>query len=292
MTILITGANGQLGSKVAEALLALRPDAPIAVSVRNPGDAAALRERGVDVRAGDFDDPASLAKAFAGVSRLLIVSTSGAEPDRLRQHANAVAAAERAGVGFIAYTSVTKADTSTLPVARVHLPTEQAIRATGIPFALLRNNWYLENELGSIAGAAAGAPLVTATGQARIGWALREDYAQAAAAVLAGGGHENQVYELGGAPATFDDLADALGAALGRPVAVQQVDDEGYGAALAAAGLPDFLVPLFVSFQGPIRDGALDAASPDLERLLGRPATPLREAVARVLGGLSAEAGR
>lgn len=292
MTILITGANGQFGSKVVDALLELAPDAPIAASVRDPEQAAALRERGVEVRAGDFEDSAALDRAFAGVSKLLIVSTNGAEPDRLRQHANAVAAAQRAGVGFIAYTSVTKADSSALPVARVHAPTERAILATGIPYALLRNNWYLENELGSIAAAAAGAPLVTAAGQGRIGWALREDYARAAAAVLAGSGHENQTYELGGAPATFDELAEALGAALGRPVAVRQVDDDGYGASLAEAGLPPFLVPLFVSFQQPIRQGALDLASPDLERLLGRPAAPLREAVASLLGGLSAEAGR
>ena len=283
MRYLVTGAAGQLGSKVVDALLESMPPEQVAVSVRNPEKADSLRARGIDVRRGDFDDPDSLAKAFAGVERLLIISTSGDNATRLRQHGTAVAEAARAGVGFIAYTSLARADASPMSLGEVHRATEEAIRATGIPFSLLRNNWYVENEAGSIQGAAAGAPVVTAAGDGRVGWASREDLARAAAAVLAGAGHENTVYELSGRPRPYADLAGAIGEVLGRSVPLEQVDDATYERRLNEYGLPRFLVELLVDSQRAMRQGALDVESGDLERLLGRPATTLTESVARIL---------
>ena len=145
MKILVTGATGHLGSLVVESLLASVPAEQLAVSVRNPSKSAGLSERGVDVRHGDFDDPASLDTAFAGIDRLLIISTDGDNETRTRQHLAAVDAATRAGVGFVAYTSIARADSSKVSLAPVHQATEGAIRATGIPYSFLRNNWYLEN---------------------------------------------------------------------------------------------------------------------------------------------------
>ncbi|MFZ5625204.1 MAG: SDR family oxidoreductase [Gemmatimonadota bacterium] len=285
MTILVTGATGQLGARVVESLLAKVPASLIAVSVRKPEKASALAARGVDVRQGDFDDPASLDRAFARVDRLLIISTDGDNETRIRQHLAAVAAAKRAGVKFIAYTSIAKADESTLWLAEVHRTTEQAIRDTGIPFTFLRNNWYLENDTGVIQGAAAGAPVVTSAGEGRVGWAPRDDYAQAAAAVLAGEGHENRIYELSGLPVTYADLAKAIGQALGREVPVRQVDDAGYRAAMAAAGVPETLLAFVVGVQQAIREGSLDVRSDDLPALLGRAVTPLTDAIARIVRG-------
>jgi NAD(P)H dehydrogenase (quinone) len=286
MKILVTGATGHLGSKVVEALLASVPAETLAVSVRDTEKATDLRARGVEVRHGDFDDPASLDKAFAGVDRLLIVSTQGDNETRIRQHLTAVSAAERAGVGFIAYTSATNAEESSLFLVPVHRATEEAIRKTGIPYSFLRNNWYIENEIGTLQGVLAGAPLVTSAGAGKVGWASRGDYAQAAANVLAGNGHENTVYELSGTPITHDELAAVLSKVLDREVPIQHVDDETYAKIMVGAGVPEQVVPILVAIQSAIRDGVLELESNDLQTLLGRPVTPLSEAIEVLVSGL------
>ncbi|KQX69028.1 SDR family oxidoreductase [Paenibacillus sp. Root444D2] len=286
MKILVTGATGQLGSKVVEALLASVPAEKLAVSVRDTEKATELSSRGVEVRHGDFDDPASLDKAFADVDRLLIVSTQGDNETRIRQHLAAVSAAERAGVGFIAYTSATNAEESSLFLVPVHRATEQAIRKTGIPYSFLRNNWYIENEIGTIQGVLAGAPLVTSAGAGKVGWASRGDYAQAAANVLAGNGHENTVYELSGTLITHEELAAVLAKVLDREVPIQQVDDETYGKIMIGAGVPEQVVPILVAIQSAIRDGVLELKSNDLQTLLGRPVTPLSEVIEELVSGM------
>lgn len=283
MKILVTGATGKLGSKVVEALLKKVPADQLAVSVRNPQKAEGLRSLGIEVRHGDFDQPETLEKAFAGIDRLLIISADGDNETRIRQHTHAVEAAAKAKVGFIAYTSVGNAQESGLFLAPVHSHTEKAILATGIPYSFLRNNWYLENELSSIQGVLAGAPWVTSAGEGRVGWALRADYAEAAAAVLAGSGHDNTVYELSGQPLTQGEFAAALSAVLGREVPVQQVDDATYGEIMKGAGVPDFVIPMLVAIQADIRKGTLDVASGDFEKLLGRPATPVAEALPKLV---------
>jgi NAD(P)H dehydrogenase (quinone) len=283
MKILVTGATGKLGTKVVEALLKKVPAEQLAVSVRNPQKAEGLRSLGIEVRHGDFDQPETLEKAFAGIDRLLIISADGDNETRIRQHTHAVEAAAKAKVSFIAYTSVGNAQESTLFLAPVHSHTEKAILATGIPYSFLRNNWYLENELSSIQGVLAGAPWVTSAGDGRVAWAPREDYAEAAAAVLAGSGHENTIYELSGQPLTQGEFAAALGAVLGKEVPVQQVDDATYGEIMKGAGVPDFVIPMLVAIQADIRKGSLDVASGDFEKLLGRPATPVAEALPKLV---------
>lgn len=287
MTILITGATGKLGSKIINHLLQSVPASELAVSVRHPEKAEHLREQGVDVRHGDFDQPETLDQAFAGVDRLLIISADGDNETRIRQHNNAVAAAARAQVGFIAYTSVTNAQESELMLAPVHKATEQAIVATGIPYSFLRNNWYLENELSSMQAAMAGAPWVTSAGSGKIGWATQRDYAEAAAAVLTGTGHENTVYELTGTLLTQDELAAAVGTALEKEISVQHVNDEQYAEIMKQAGVPEFLLPMLVSIQQAEREGALEWADSDFEKVLGRPLTPTVEGVREVLSALA-----
>lgn len=282
--ILVTGATGHLGSLVVEKLLESVAPGNIAVSVRDPARAEHLRRRGVDVRRGDFDRPETLKDAFAGADRMLMISTTGDNETRIRQHLNAVAAAREAGVGFIAYTSVANAGRSTLSLAEVHRATEEAIRRSGIPFCFLRNNWYLENELGTIQAVVNGAPWLTSAGSGRVGWAPRRDYAHAAAAVLTGEGHENTVYELSGPPRTYDDLASELAAVLGREVPVQHVDDAAYADSLRKAGLPEPAVAMIVGIQQAIRQGALDVESEDFARVLGRPLTPIRDALREMIG--------
>ncbi len=287
MKMLVTGATGKLGALVVEQLLKTVPASQLAVSVRNPEKAEALRALGVDVRQGDFDRPETLDSAFAGIDRLLIISADGDNETRIRQHTSAVDAAKRANVGFIAYTSAANAGESKLFLAEVHRVTEEAIIRTGIPYSFLRNNWYLENEIGSIQGVLAGAPWVTSAGNGKTGWALRQDYAEAAAAVLAGTGHENTIYELSGKLITQDELVSVIGEVTGKEVPVQHVDDAAYAEIMKGAGVPEFVIPILVGIQQGIREGVLEIESNDLEKLLGRPVTPIREALTQVISGLS-----
>jgi NAD(P)H dehydrogenase (quinone) len=287
MKMLVTGATGKLGTKVMETLLKTVPANQLAVSVRNPDKADKLRARGVEIRQGDFDHPETLDSAFAGVDRLLLISADGDNETRIRQHANAVAAAERAGVKFIAYTSIVNAKESTNLFAPTHQATEEAILNTGIPYSFLRNNWYLENEIPGIQGVLAGAPWVTSAGNGKVGWALQQDYAEAAAAVLSGNGHENTIYELSGKLLAQEELTSALGNVLGKEVPVQQVEDAAYADIMKGAGLPDFLIPMLVDIQKSIREGTLAIESNDFEKLIGRAATPISEGLAQIVNEIS-----
>ncbi|MEK5397008.1 SDR family oxidoreductase [Paenibacillus sp. FSL K6-2859] len=288
MKIAITGATGQFGSLVIESLLKTVPAGDLVVSVRNPDKASDLKTRGVEVRHGDFDQPETLATAFAGVDRLLIVSADGDNETRIRQHKAAVDAAVKAGVGFIAYTSVGDAEKSELFLAEVHRVTEETIRATGIPFSFLRNNWYMENEVGSIQGAVAGAPWVTSAGSGKVGWAARGDYAEAAANVLTGEGHENTVYELSGKPLTQDELTKIICDVIGKEIKMMQVDDEAYAKIMAEVGVPEAALPIVVAIQRGIREGWLDIVSDDLEKVLSRPVTPLADVIRDLVNSLQA----
>lgn len=287
MKILVTGATGKLGSKVVESLLKSIPASDLAVSVRNPEKAEGLRARGIEVRQGDFDNPETLDNAFTGIDRLLIISADGDNETRILQHTNAVQAAERAGVKFIAYTSLANATESKNLMAPPHVETEASIIRTGIPYSFLRNNWYLENEIGSIQGAMAGAPWVTSAGEGKVGWALQQDYADAAAAVLVGNGHENTVYELSGPLLTQEELVSALGAILGKEIPVQQVSDEKYAEIMKGLGLPDFVIPIVVGIQESIRNGSLEVEKNDFEKVLGRPVTPINEALTQLVNAIT-----
>lgn len=290
MKILVTGATGKLGTMIVEALLkTILPD-QIVVSVRNPEKAAALKARGIEVRQADYNDPNSL--DFVGVDKLLIITTGDVIPGdkvRITQNANAVAAAVRDGVKFIAFTSAPKADFSSFVLAPAYKATEEAIKKTGIPYSILRNNWYLENEIGSIQGAMSGAPWLTAVGDGRIGWVLRQDLAEAIASVLANDGHENTVYELAGKPRTQKELVSALESVLGREIAFQQVDDDAYAQIMKGAGVPEDALPMMVEIQKGMREGSLDVEDSDLEKLLGHPATPLKDALKMLVAQISGE---
>lgn len=286
MKYLVTGATGKLGSKIVDVLLKSVPASELAVSVRNPEKAEALKAKGVDVRHGDFDKPETLDEAFKGVERLLIISADGDNDTRIRQHANAVEAAERAGVSFIAYTSLADATESQNLMAPPHVETEGAIERTGIPHAFLRNNWYLENELGSIQGVLAGAPWVTAARDGKVGWALQEDYAEAIANVLVADDFEQDIFELSGPLHTQAELVEALSEVLGREVTLQEVSNDAYAGVMRGAGVPEGAIPIVVGIQDSIRNGSLEVESNDFELVLGRPVTPLKEALQKLVSSL------
>lgn len=279
----ITGATGQLGRLVIDALLRTTPPDRIVAAVRDPGRAADLAERGVLVREADYERPDTLAQAFAGVERLLLVS-SNALGRRVAQHRACIDAAAANGVGLLAYTSVLHADRSPLGLAEEHRETEALLRASGIPWVLLRNGWYTENHMMGVPAALAHGALLGAAGIGRIASAARADYAEAAAAVLAGGDAAGRIHELAGdAGWTLPDLARELSAQAGTPVAYRDLPEAGYEAALLGAGLPPDLARLIADSDACAARGALDDDGRALSRLIGRPTTPLSASVAAAL---------
>jgi NAD(P)H dehydrogenase (quinone) len=280
MTLLVTGASGHLGRLVVEALLDQgTPASDIVAAARTPEKVVDLSERGVEVRRADYDDPSSLDAAFAGVDRLLFISGSEVG-QRIAQHTNVIDAAKRAGIGFVAYTSIIRADTTDLALAADHRTTEELLAASGLTYALLRNSWYLENYTGQLPTFLEHGAVLGAARDGRVSAATRADYAAAAAAVLAGGDHDGAVYELGGDHAfTLSELAAAVSRVSGREVVYRDLPVEDYTAALVAAGLPEGYAAALADSDRGIAEGALFTDSGDLSRLAGRPTTDLEDAL-------------
>ncbi|WP_156757602.1 SDR family oxidoreductase [Actinokineospora pegani] len=260
MKYLVTGATGHLGGRVVKHLLDRVPAADLIVSVRDPQRAEDLAALGVEVRQGDFGTGVD----FSGADVLLLISTDTG--DRVTAHRKAIEAARTAGVSRIAYTSVTDADTSPAGLAADHKATEEAVRATGIPFTFLRNGMYHENYLPT-------SP-TTATGEGRIASASRDDLAEAAAIALTGQGHENKTYELTGPTAwSFTELNNLVGQTHHPVTAAERK------AAFEGSGLPPEVATLLVDIEVNIAAGTFDKVHRDLEDLLGRTPKTIEEAV-------------
>ncbi|WP_441244364.1 SDR family oxidoreductase [Tardiphaga sp. 768_D3_N2_1] len=281
--ILVTAAGGQLGRLTIDALLKLVPASQIVAGLRDPAKGSDLAARGVTVVAADYSKPETLDAAFKGIDRLLLIS-SNELGQRVAQHRNVIDAAKKAGVKLIAYTSVLRADTSPLSIAKEHLPTEELIRASGIPFALLRNGWYTENYTASIPAALAHNALISSARDGRIASASRADYAAAAAAVLAGEGHAGKIYELAGDEAfTLEQFAAEITKQSGKTVAYVRLPEADFKAALLGAGLPPELAELIATSDTAAADGALFDDSRTLGKLIGRPTTPFAATIAEAL---------
>lgn len=271
---LVTGASGHLGQATINHLLTtynIPANKIIAVS-RDASKLADLKAKGVDVRDGDFDDEAHLTKAFAGATRVLLISTSAMEPGvRGQQHKNAVNAAVKAGVSHVVYTSMPNATTSAVLFAPDHAGTEKALadsKLTG--WTVLRNNWYAENLFFSIPQALASGTQYSAAAQGRIAYILRDDEARAAAAVLASDKTEKANYTLSGAHQyTVDEVAKLVSTATGKPLNVVHVPVEGLVQGMLGAGLPEGMARLFASFDSATAQGDLAGTSADYKKLTG-----------------------
>ncbi len=284
MSYVITGATGHLGRLVVQELLSRGvPAGDITATGRDITKVKDLADRGVRVLAIDYDDPASLDAAFRGADRILLVSAS--EPGRrAQQHENAIDAAVRAGAGLLAYTSIANAGTTSMRLAAEHQATEAALRASGLTYALLRNSWYVENYTAQVPAILQRGSLAGSAGDGRVSAATRADYAAAAAAVLTGDGHAGRAYELGGDEAfTLAELAAEIGAQAGQPVGYLDLPEDEYARLLASAGLPEAAAVTLADADRGLARGDLFVDSGDLSWLIGRPATPLRDAVAAAL---------
>ena len=284
MSILVTGATGHLGHLIVDALLREgTPASEIVATGRSLEKLAGFADQGVTVARLDYTDSASIAEAVTGVNTVVLVSSSEVG-QRATQHAAAIDAARLAGIGHVVYTSAPKADTTTLVLAPEHKITEELIRASGIPFTILRNGWYTENYVGTAAQAKETGVVAASVGDGLVSSASRVDYADAAVAVLTGVGHENKVYELSGDIAwSHTELAAVLADILGRDVVYTSLSDEDHLAALQAAGLDAGTAGFVVALDADTRNGLLGETSGELTALIGRPTTPLREGLVAAL---------
>jgi NAD(P)H dehydrogenase (quinone) len=280
MTYAVTGASGQLGRIAVEKLKAKAPPSEIVALARSPAKAADL---GVAVREADYAKPDTLTKALAGVDVLLLISSSEIG-QRAPQHHNVLTAAKAAGVKRIVYASLLHADTSPLNLAPEHVQTETELKGLGIPFTILRNGWYTENNTGFVKGAVAGGALIGAAGEGCISGATRADYADAAVVALTDASHAGKTYELAGDDSyRLADLAAEISRQTGKPVPYKNLSEAEYAQALKGFGLPAPIAEALAGWDVLIAKGVVFDDSRTLSRLIGRPTTLLSAAVSAAL---------
>ncbi len=280
----VTGATGQLGRLVIDALLESIAPGQVIAAVRQPGNAKDFVAKGVKVREANYDRPETLMVALQGVDRLLLISSNDIGR-RGPQHQGVIDAAKAVGVRLVAYTSVLHADRSQLSLATEHRVTEAALAASGLPTVLLRNGWYTENHLAGLAAILQHNAVLGAAKEGRISSATRADYAAGAARVMTSDGHEGRTYELAGDSAwSLAELAAEIGRQTGRSIPYIDMPQDDYAAALKGAGLPGPFAELYADSDAGAAKGELFDDSRALSKLIGRPTTPLSAAVTAALG--------
>ncbi|MFE0810195.1 SDR family oxidoreductase [Streptomyces sp. NPDC058794] len=281
MSIVVTGATGNLGRHVVRQLLEKVPADQVTAVVRDRDKAADLA-RGIRLAVADYNDPQTFDDLFAPGDRVLLISGNEFDKGRVQQHTVVIDAAKKAGVALLAYTSAPSSLTAAL--ADDHRATEEVLVGSGVPYVLLRNGWYHENYTEQLAPVLEHGAVVQAAGEGRVSSASRADYAAAAVAVLTGEGHENKAYELGGDEAwSFAEYAAELSRQTGKEIVYTPVSTAAYTGILTGAGVPAPLADVFAGVDAAIEKGELVVATGDLSRLTGRPTTPLAEAVTAAL---------
>lgn len=279
MKIVISGASGQLGRLAAQQLMGQLPPQEVILVSRSPDSLSEFAAIGADVRFGDFDHPASLAEAFAGADRLLLISTTDIGR-RLEQHRAALGAAERAGIQHVVYTSSTKP----VPGHPVGLAvdenrgTEEMLQGGNVPFTVLRNAAYAELQVPLGAVAVRYGKLVSNAGEGRVAPISRSDCAAAAAAVVTSPGHEGKTCEITGPEAlTQADIARLLTDVTGRAVKLVPMGDRRLSWGLARLGTPKPVARAIVDLGIATREGYFDVVDPAFEQITGRRPRTVRD---------------
>lgn len=281
--IAVTGATGHLGKLTLTHLLKKTPANKIIAIVRNLEKTQELQKLGIEIREANYDNAESWEKALKGVSNLLLISSSeiGKRSD---QHSNVIDGAKKAGVSRIVYTSLLKADKSKLALAKEHVATENAIKASGLNFTILRNGWYIENHTENLAPALQYGALLGAAKEGLFSSATRSDFAEAAAVVLTTNGHDEKTYELAGDKAfTLTELVQKVSKGSGKDVKYQDLNFEAYKDALVKVGLPEGFAFILADSDVGASHGELFSDSKDLSKLIGHSTTTLDEKLKEVL---------
>ncbi|WP_372379110.1 SDR family oxidoreductase [Vibrio natriegens] len=278
--IAVTGATGQLGQLVIKHLLNKVEPQQIVALVRNIEKAASLTSLGVQVRQADYSKPETLESALDGVAKLLLISSSEVG-QRATQHKNVIDAAKKAGVELLAYTSLLHADTSPLALAEEHVVTEAYLKQAEVPHVLLRNGWYTENYLASVAPALANGGFIGCAQDGKISSAAREDYAEAAAAVLTSEAEQSgKVYELSGDEAyTLSELSALISKKSGKAIPYINMEEADFAKALEGAGLPAPFAAVLANSDTGASQGALYDDSKTLSALIGHPTKSLEQLI-------------
>lgn len=281
--IAITGATGKLGHHVLKELIKKVPAQQITALVRNPQKAQDIQALGVQLRQADYDQPATLTEALKGVDKLLLISSSEVGK-REAQHKAILAAAVANKIKHIFYTSILKADSSKMGLAKEHLATENAIKASGIPYTFLRNGWYLENHTENMASALETGVILGAAGDGLFSSASRLDYALAAVKTLTTEGHENKIYELAGSTSfTLTDYAQALSKKANKTISYKDMPEAEFAQTLVSFGVPQVFATLLANSDTGAKNGELHSDAKDLEVLIGRKTTSLVDSISEHL---------
>ncbi len=280
----VTGATGKLGRLVLDELLLKANPSDIVALARDPSALADYAQKGIDVRQADYDDPASVDAALAGVDRVLMIS-GNAVGQRERQHGAVIDAAKKAGVSYLAYTSVLNAQQSKLALAAEHVLTENLLAKSGLNYDVLRMPWYSENYTAALGPAIEHGAIYGATGDGRLSTATRADLAGGAVgALLSSPG--GKIYEFAGDTSwSMGEFAAEVGRQAGKPVAYVNQSESDYAKTLEGAGLPAPVAGFLASTSYLAGHGELYSESKDLSTLSGRPTTPIGETIAAALKG-------
>ena len=274
-TILVTGSTGSLGSATINYLLKKENDHTIIGLARDEEKAASLKEKGAEVRIGNYNDPESLEKAFQGVDKLFFISASELG-SRVEQHKNIVDAAKKSGIQHVVYTSFQrKTDDESSPiwmVAESHVHTEKWLKESDMSYTFLKNNLYMDFvpmfigedviEQGTV---------YIPAGDGKMACVLRDDMAEASANILLSKGHENTSYTFANTENySFEYVASILSEISGKEIGYVSPDADEYTQTMKEAGVPDEAIGMTVGFAKAIDQGEIEETSSDLEILLGR----------------------
>lgn len=276
--ILVTGATGHLGKIVIQNLLKKVPASQIAALVRDESKAADLQEKGVDIRIGTYEDTASLDKAMQGIDKVLLIS--GVDMKRLEQHKNVVDAAKKANVQFLAYTGVSmkNPESAANELMKSHFQTEDYIKESGLTYAFLRNTLYTEGVPMFAGDKVFETGIYLPAGSGKVPYALRSEMGEAAANVLLEKSSDSKTYNITGSESySFADIAAILTDLSGQEVTYTPAEKAAFEAQMKEVGVPEFLIQITTAFSTDIKNGLHEEASSDLENLLGRKPTSLKE---------------
>ena len=277
--ILVTGATGQLGTAVVQNLLKKTSASQIAAFVRDDSKASDLRERGADIRVGNYDDRASLDEALQGIEKVLLIAGTD-EDNRLRQHQNVVDAAKKAGVQCVAYTSRNLKDRNALAnkLMEGHFQTEDCIKESGLNYVIFRNVLYMDTIPQFVGGKVFEMGVRLPAGQGKVAYALRSEMGEAIANALLEDGYDNRIYKFTGSESySFDDVAATLTSLSGKEVKYTSAEKSTFEAQMKERGAPETMVQKVICFLTDIKNGQEEEISSELENLLGRKPASLQE---------------